>query len=507
MERRTYVIKNVTTMLITYITTIGISFIVRAVFVHKLGNQYLGLNGVLTSILSVLSISDLGMESVFSFLLYKPLANNDTHAIRNFVALFKRVYSLVGLFVFVAGISLLPFLPTILGKQGQGLENVTLIYFILLINAAASYLFTYNRTVLNANQRNYIITSITFYTNTIINLLQIAFLYWVDSMVIYVSLFLISTVTTNIILSRKVLREYPFLNKLPKHARLDAKTKKILIHNTIGGLSNKLGSIVVFASDNILLSIFVNLTTVGLYSNYTMIINSVLGLVQKIFGTITATVGNIAIKSPKQGVIVFKQLNFYVTAIAFFVAPQLLTLLRPLINMWLGKEYILSQYIVLLIVINFVLQISRTPSLIYVDAYGLQWIQKWKSVIESVLNIVFSLICLGIFHLGLIGILLGTLGSTVLFVLWYEPYLVLKYGLKLDEKEQLISLAKILLEKVWLILPTVTTWLCMHIIKGSGALLISKIMVMNFIVLFILFAVIFWNRGELKYIYKLALKK
>lgn len=506
MERTRYAIKNASTMIVTYILTIGVSFIMRAVFIKELGDQYLGLNGVFNSVLSVLSISDLGMESVFAYLLYRPLAENNQEAIREFIALFRKLYVFVGMFIFLVGLSVLPFLPSIIGSQGRSLNDVTLIYLVMLINSAMSYLFTYNRTILNANQKNYIITSVTFIANIVVNILQIIGLYLISSMLLYVTFFLISTLSINLILSHIVLKNYPFLHGLPKRIRINKNDKTILIQNTVGGLSNKLGSIVVFASDNILLSLFVNLSIVGLYSNYTMILNSLSGLIQKVLGTLTASVGNLAVKNPEKGLKVFKQLNFYLTIIAFFVAPQLLTLFRPLIEFWIGSKYVLSQYIVLLIVINFILQISRLPALTYIDAYGLQWVQKWKSVIEAILNIMLSLVALKIFNLGLVGILMGTIGSTALFVLWYEPFIVFRYAFQLSKVDQIRHLIKILFEKLWLILPIVISWVCMHFISGTGILIILKLMLINLAIGIGLFFILFWRRSEIRYIFKLIHK-
>lgn len=498
MNRTQYALKNASTMLVTYILTIGVSFVARSVFINQLGEQYLGLNGVFSSILSFLSISDLGMESVFAFLLYKPLARNNYDLIRNYIGLFRKIYMFVGLFVFMSGILVLPFLPLIIGSQGTGLTNVTLIYVIMLINSAASYFFTYNRTILNANQKNYVITSVTFIMGISVNILQIIFLYAIDSMVVYVSLLLISTIVTNIILSRRVLKEYPFLKQLPSKTDLSVGEKKTLFQNTIGGMSNKLGSIVVFASDNILLSIFVNLSMVGVYSNYTMIMNSITGLIQKVLGTITASVGNLSVESPTGGLRIFKKINFYITIIIFFGAPQLFSVLRPLIRIWVGEKFVLSQYIVLLIVINFVLQISRLPALTYIDAYGLQWIQKWKSVIEAFLNLLFSLVALKVFNLGLIGILLGTICSTVLFVSWYEPFIVMKHGFRLNRNQQLKQLSLVLLEKMLVIFPTVLIWSITHYVHGEGILFLFQLVIINFLISSVLFFLMFSRKKEFR---------
>lgn len=151
----------------------------------------------------------------------------------------------------------------------------------------------------------------------------------------------------------------------------------------------------------------------------------------------TASVGNLSIESLEKSKAFYKKINFIITIIAFFVAPQLLTLLRPLVSLWIGEKFVLSQYVVLLIVINFVLQISRYPSLMYIDAYGLQWVQKWKSPIEAILNIVFSLIAILVFDLGLAGVILSTILSTALFVLWYEPFVVVRYALHIEKNNRL----------------------------------------------------------------------
>lgn len=491
MNRTQNVLRNASTMLITYSITIIISFAARSVFIHQLGERYLGLNGVFSSILSMLSISDLGMESVFAFLLYRPLVNHNENLIRNLISLFRKVYTIVGSVVFISGLIVLPFLPKIIGTQGASLDHVTLIYLIMLVNVAASYLFTYNRTILNANQKSYVITSMTFIISTSINILQILFLYVIKSMVVYVSLLLISTIITNIVLSRRVLKEYPYLKELPKKSILSSQDKKSLIQNTIGGMSNKIGSIIVFASDNILLSLFVNLSMVGLYSNYTLVMNSLTNIIQKVLSTITASIGNLSVESPDKGFQIFKKLNFYLTVLTFFVAPQLLTAFRPLIEWWLGESYVLSQYIVLLIVINFVLQISRLPALTYIDAYGLQWVQKWKSVFEVILNIVFSLTALKVFNLGLVGILLGTILSTLLFVLWYEPHIVLRYAFKITGRQQLKQISLILLEKVWLVIPTILTWVFMHYVQSDGIVLLLQVVIVNLLIISVVFVILF----------------
>ncbi|MBA5938420.1 lipopolysaccharide biosynthesis protein [Leuconostoc citreum] len=507
MDPKHYAIKNMLITAMTFISTLIVSFTVRAIFVNRLGSEYLGLNGVFTSILSVLAISDLGIESIFGYLLYRPLAEDNKESIRLFISFLRKVYNIIGASVFIIGMSIIPVVPLIIGPKGMKLDDVFLIYIILLINSSLSYLFTYNRTILNADQKNYIITSTTFLISLIVSIFQIIVLIVFKSMVGYVVLLLLGTVVTNIYISKKVIVDYPFLKSLPRKVRLDVKSRKTVVQNSIGGFSNKIGTAVVFASDNILLAVFVNLSTVGIYSNYTLIINGITALFQKVTGAITASIGYISVKSPNESFRVFQRINFYITVILFFITPQIFILLKPLIVFWVGSQYLLSPIIVSLIVGNFVLQVSRTPALTYIDAYGLQWVQKWKSVIESLLNLAISLILLLFFHLGLIGVLLGTVGSTVLFVMWFEIYIVLKHSFNLKKLNQIQELVKLLFEKLSIIVPLfISVYLSYFSTENNIILSSVKLMVLMALISTILFFIFFGRRDIVKYYLKKLLR-
>ena len=47
-----------------------ISFINRIIFVHCLSQAYLGINGLFTNVLSMLSLAELGISSAISYALY-----------------------------------------------------------------------------------------------------------------------------------------------------------------------------------------------------------------------------------------------------------------------------------------------------------------------------------------------------------------------------------------------------------------------------------------------------
>lgn len=473
---------------VTFILTTLMSFIVRTVFIRILGEKYLGLNGVFTSLIQALSLTDLGMEAAFSFVLYRPIAKNNKEDIVKIIRTFKKVYEVVGIIILTFGLIIIPFLPVIIGEQGRSLDHVLLIYLLFLANSVGSYFFTYNRTLLNADQRNYVITTINFSVNLVGNSLQILSLIVFKSPIVFALIMFLTTMASNLLINLRVKKYYPFVfeNYKNKDLRISRNTKITLIKNAIGGLSNKIGSMVVFASDNILISIFVNLSTVGMYANYTMITNNISGLVNRIIQPITSSIGRMKENSIDELIAFYHKFNFIVYSVPLFIGPQLFILLNPFIRFWLGDRFLLSQEIVFLIVFNLTLQIFRLPSLTFIDAFGLQWIQKWKSIFESFFNILISLVLLWAFHEGLKGVLLGTICSTLITVSWYEPYIVLKHAVRDLKWKYLFDYLKGLLQfgiATWL------SWLVTYNFSGRGLFYLFELLIIVFLISVVVFIV------------------
>lgn len=422
---------NVGTTAVVTLLSMILSMVVRSALNRSLGTDYVGLNGVLTSVISSLSIADLGVDSVFVYLLYKPMADHDREEIDKLMVLFKRVYLIIGSFFLLLGIACIPFLKYLVGHQAMSFPHVRLIFFIFLLNTGLSYFFAAYRIILNADQHYYIIARVTFIITVTTNLLQIAGLLFIKSFVLYSFLLLFNTVTTNLILGRLAIRRYG-LRRLPKeHLRnlkfKNDKTVSTLVHNTIGGISNKLGGIFVNSSDNILLANFETLKIVGMYSNYLLVTNAVTSLLSKVLASLTATVGNLGAEgNERKNLDTFLKLTSMMNILVILCVIPMALFFGAFVNLWVGGNNILPELATMLIVINCMLSVARYPALTFIDAFGLQWIQRWKSIVESAVNIGVALFLLIVFKMGLVGVLLGTLCSNLLVVNWYEPYLVLR---------------------------------------------------------------------------------
>lgn len=421
---------NVIVSVGTYFFQLLLSMAVRTVFIQKLGSEYLGLNGVLTSTLSMLSLADLGLDSIFVYSLFKPLTENDEDKVKGILNLYKRTYHVIFLIVLVFGLVLALFLPSIVGKKGMDLPSVYFIYFLFLANASFSYLLSYNRATLNANQEGYIVNGVTSVVLLVMNALQLVLLFLIPNPVIYASLQLLGTVTSNFVIWLIVMRRYPTLQDTSGY--MVTRLEKVRIFkNSVGGFSSKIGSLIVFGSDNIILSLFTDLATVGIYSNYSVITNAIQTILKKVSSALTPSVGNLGVeRDSEKNRIVLTEIIFILYILIACGYAIYLVVLSPFMRMWVGEKSVFDVQAETLISIVLILQLVRVPFWIYIDAFGLQWVQRWKSIIEAFVNIFLTLLFVGPFKLGVNGVLLGTILSTAMTVSWIEPFVIYKYPLK-----------------------------------------------------------------------------
>lgn len=94
-----------------------LSFFSRTVFIHTLGVDYLGINGLFTNILAMLSLAEAGIGSSIIYNLYKPVADNDKEKIIMLMNLYKKAYLAIALIVFLLGLFIMPFLSFLSKRQ------------------------------------------------------------------------------------------------------------------------------------------------------------------------------------------------------------------------------------------------------------------------------------------------------------------------------------------------------------------------------------------------------
>ena len=421
-------IRNVKYTAIAQAVNFLIIFVSRRIFLKILSTEYLGLNGTFSNIISMLSLAELGLGSAICFCLYKPIYNKDEKLINSIMAFYRKAYNIIGASVFVIGAALTPFLNFIVEELPQ-ISHIRLIYIIFVLNSACSYFFIYKKTLLIADQKQYISNVVHQTAVFFINLFQIVLLLITKNYFSYLIIMVLGTLIQNIVVSVIVNKKYEYLDY--KSAQPLSKEQKREIFRQIGAMSShRIGGVVVNGTDNLIIAKCINVISVGLYSNYFLIKNTVISVISLLFQSVTSSVGNLGARenSEKRKAEVFNMLYLLAAMIIGFCSVSLFVLFNPFIELWVGKEYLLDFKTMFIIVINFYMLGMRQPVLCVRDALGIFWYDRYKPIAESVLNIAFSIPLA--FKFGIFGVLLGTLLSTVLTSFWVEPKVLYKYGFK-----------------------------------------------------------------------------
>ena len=432
-SRTNYAIKNSIFSLSSQIITLLISFISRTIFIQVLGKDYLGLNGLFSNVLSVLSFMELGVGSAIIYSLYKPIANDDKQGISAFMNLYAKIYRIIGIVIFVVGVLIIPVLPYLVKEYEQYKNmNIIMVYILFLINTSMSYFYTYKRSLIIANQKKYIDSINRMVFLILLNVVQIIALYMTKNYEAYLIIQIVFTLLENIVITIIANKMYPYLNKNKKE-KIKEEDKKTLVKNVKALVMHKVGSTFVNGTDNIVISSFIGLQAVGIYSNYYLIINSVKVIINQIFVAITASVGNLnATETVEKSFSVYKVLTFANFWIICITSIMLLTLLNPFIELWVGNEYVFSISIVIVLVINYYLYEMRQTIFAYKNTYALFTQDKFVPIIESIINLTITITLA--MTIGLLGVFIGTIIACICTSFWTEPYyLYKKFNKKLSE--------------------------------------------------------------------------
>ena len=432
-------IRNAIIATITNILTILIGFVAQAVFVRTLGKEYLGINGLFSNIISMLGIVELGIGTTIIFHLYKPIAENNTKRIQLLMNFYKKSYRIIALVITVIGLMIVPFINIIVGENNIQ-ESIYLIYGLFLLDIVCSYLLTYKRSILYANQQTYIVNIIHIGYLIFMNILQIIFLIINRNYILYLIIKILFRILENVIITIVANKKYPFVSKNTKE-KLDKCTFNDIIKKVKAMVFHKVGDFVVSGTNNIIISMFLGISTVGMYSNYSIIINALNNLLSQVYSSIFASVGNLLTeKNSKKSYNVFKKMFFINNYIAIEAATFFICLVTPFIEIWVGKEYILSTFVIISMTVDFYIFMLRNTMNTYKTAAGIFYEDRYIPIIVAIVNIVFSVLLVKI--IGLSGVFIGTILSTLVYHFIDYPKYAYEVVFKRSGKEYIKKITK-----------------------------------------------------------------
>lgn len=423
--RTEYSARNTTVALVSRMTAIVLGYLLRVVFTHTLSESYVGVNGLFIDIINVLSLSEMGIGTAITYALYRPIAEGDIEKQKSLMQLYQKFYRLVAIIVTLAGCALIPFMDVLI-KDYENVPHLTLIYLLYLLNTICSYLLIYKKTLMDAHQLLYVGTFYQTLSWAVQDILKMVVLVVWHDFILFLLIGIVSTVLCNVSISISADRRYPYLRH-KDIVPLPREEKSEIFANIRAMLMHKVGTVIVNNTDNLILSAFVGLTSVGSYSNYYLVIGSVRQMLNQVYQGITASVGNLGVTENKEHIRrVFEAATFIGQWMYGFSFICLFELLNPFIEISFGKQFLFSKDILFILCLNFFLNGMRNAAITFRDSMGLFWYDRYKAIIEAVLNLIISLILVQ--KMGIIGVFLGTLFSMLLTSCWVEPYVLYKHG-------------------------------------------------------------------------------
>lgn len=410
------------------------AFLLRTLFIRALGMTYLGLSGLFTNILTVLSLMELGVGSAIVFSLYEPLAVGDHAKVVTLMQLYKRVYNIIGVLICVIGAALTPFLHYIVNLP-QNIDGLYLIYWITIANTSVTYFLSYRRSLLIADQRSDINTQNLILFRFIRFFLQSVVLLLFHNYLLFLIVDVILTLMSNIHVSYLILKRYPYLKKTAPEV-LSRDQKRNLLKYMSSGILSRIGQTVVNCSDNILISAFISTVLVGVYSNYSMVTSNLDILVYMLFNGVTASVGNFAVnKSKNEAEALFRKINYVNYGVSYCITTSLFALFSPFVTIWVGSDYLLSDITIAVVTLNFYITISQKSLESFMGAVGeLFYYNRYRSIIEAISNLLVSVLLVKYTNLGITGVFLGTTVCFVLGRIWMDARTLYRHWFSMSVK-------------------------------------------------------------------------
>ena len=436
---------NVLTGFFGQIFSFILSFVIRTVFIETLREEYLGLNGLFTNILSVLNLTELGLGTAIVIELYRTIANKDEEKTRQYLYFYQKAYAIIGVIILAAGLILTPFLQVFIKDFGslQGI-NYRLVFLLYLFNTVFSYFFfAYRECIVIANQQEYRYRIITYIFKFLEMILQIITLFIFKNIYVYliIPIFLgcVSTIVKGVLCGKW----FPFILKKPS-GKLSKSEVKATARNIYSVALYKFSGTILNSTDNIILSSFIDIIITGRYSNYLIIVSALKTILSKIFNAFTASLGNLNVEAGEdleKKYKIFNVLSFLNFWAYGFCAICLYVCFTPFVKIWIGEKFVMNHLTEAIIAINFLIFGLQETVGLHRGAYGLFYQGRFRPIFTVILNIGLSILFVKILpgSYGVVAVLLGTIISNLLVAWWFDALIVHKHAFKKSPKKYYIT--------------------------------------------------------------------
>lgn len=419
-------------MLCTALNTL-LGFAYRTCFIHILSEKYLGISGLFTNVLTILSLSELGITNALTFRLYDPINRSDSIQVGRIMNTFRKVYISIALVILCLGLAILPFLNFLIKDANEVPQdvNLTIVYLLFLMQTVVSYTYSYRQMLLVADQKQHVYSlfqSLLSFLRYSVQLLILAITRnYTYTLVSGIAVIIVVNYTLYSWTGHKYCSVFSVRESLSKTERSQvfADTKATMCH--------KIGGVVVTGTDNILVTKFVGLAVTGIYSNYSMLLTYLQSLLAQAFSSFTGSLGSAHVSLDRnRNYDVFKKLQFICFWASSVVTVCVYILMNDFISSWLGKALVLDDLSVAVLSAQFYLYVDSLIVASYTSGSGLFVKDKLRPLLEAVINLSVSIFLA--LKIGLAGIFLGTVISHLCTFSWRGPFVLYKNEFKTSSK-------------------------------------------------------------------------
>ena len=424
---------NLATSLSTELISLVLKFVVRTIFIYQLGVVYLGINSLIMNLISLLSLTELGFGTAITFHLYKPLNKGDEKKIRQLLLFFKHTYFIIGIIILCLGLLLLPTLNIIIAENTLDI-SVHIIFLLYLVQTVSSYLFyAFKHTLIRAHQKEYVINNFKTFFSILSSVLQITIILLTRNFYLFVGILILTNFIMNISIARYAEIKYKSM-LLPDNTPLDKNEKKELYFDSISIVFYKLYDKITGSLGNVFLTAFAGLYVVGLFSNYMLIFSTIIVFLSKIYSAIVSSLSDLKATENNDNLIkIFNFMNFITFIIFGFVSIVTYFVLDLFIEVWIGSAYLFTEKFKILFSINLLLTGYKLFFDLFRTSLGLFQKAKFRPIIGIVINVILSYLLIKRF--GVIGLLSASIFTNIATFFWYDPLIIIKYGIFYDFKK------------------------------------------------------------------------
>lgn len=431
---------NVGISIVSHVILLIAAFFIRRLLIHYIGNDVNGLNSLYSNIIGFMAVAELGVGSAINYSMYKPIVEGDKKKVGALYRFYQKAYRIIGGVILTGGFLVMPFLPHFISDYESLNVNVYLNFGLVLASVVLSYLYGAKTSLINAYKDNYLTTGIA----TVCHLIQYGLKAYVLITFRSFPLFLACNIVGTLLIwgGTEVIARKRHRDILEIHANVDRETRKDISRNIRALMIHKVGGVLVNTVDSVIISAFIGVAVLGRYSNYALLVSMVTGIISLFFTPLVSVIGHLCAGGNKSEIkLYFERFYFlnYALSVIFFLGYY--AMCDQIIRLCFGAGLEISRIVAFIITLNSFVQFMRKATLLFRNATGTYYYDRWKPPVEGVINLSLSLLFVRIFPDGLkvVGVIVATIITNLLICYVVEPYVLFKHIFKEPVKPFLLK--------------------------------------------------------------------